>query len=314
MTDSPSTLGPGSTVKNGEVKLLSRLGRGGFGEVFLAQTAAGLKAVKVVDTAIWSENEYQVFNAMLMAEASFLSTLDHPALPKSGGFFAEASRYFLVMDWVKGHTLEEFVSRHGPLNLEEVFSLLGAVIDVLVYLHRECEGVVVFGDLKPANILRTQEGNYRLVDLGLVSKQGSKMSKSIAVFSPNFAAPERTRGGASHPSQDIFSLGATVFFALTGKEPQPNLSSKELERVLTKSLAGDDEGWGGASRHCLEQLLTLVLAALDLEPDGRPKSILSFRQAWERTAEVRKEEVEAREVGGVDEIVRLLYKKNEQGR
>ena len=95
-------MGPGSTIRNGEIKLLSLLGLGGFGEVFLAQTQDGLKAVKVVDTSAWSKSEYQVFNTMLMNEASFLRTLKHTALPRSSGFFAEGSRYFLIMDWSRG--------------------------------------------------------------------------------------------------------------------------------------------------------------------------------------------------------------------
>ena len=309
MARTPEKLKPGDLLKNGEITLLSRLGLGGFGEVFLARTPVGLKAVKVVDTAVWSEKEYQVFNAMLMAEASFLSTLDHPALPKSAGFFAEGKRYFLVMDWVQGQTLESFVEREGPLDLDELLSLVGVLIGVLGYLHRKCEGVVVFGDLKPANIPRTGPGLYRLVDLGLVSRQGTKMSQRYAVFSPKFSAPERARGKASHPSQDIFSLGATCYFALTGREPRTGSSDKELEASMRQRLDQAGQIWGEASVHCLKKLLTLFLGALDPDPHGRPGNVLAFQEAWSRVKEVRERETREVTAGKMDDLMRFLYRK-----
>ena len=305
----PITVGPGSTVRNGEIKLLSRLGLGGFGEVFLAQTAQGLKAVKVVETSTWKENEYRVFNTMLMNEASFLSTLQHPGLPRSAGFFAEGSRYFLVMDWFKGHTLEQHVERCGPLDFDELFGLIGDLVEVLDYLHRRCEGVVVFGDLKPANILRTAPATFGLVDLGLVSRQGTKFSSKIAVFSPSFSAPERARGGESHLLHDIFSLGSTVFFALSGKEPTLGMGEKEKERILRGRFVQGSHDWGKESLHCLKKLMVLVLAAMDRDPDGRPRSILPFKELWQRTKETRLKEMQGRKDGSVDEIVRLLYEK-----
>lgn len=303
-----SELGPGSLVRNGEIKLLSRLGLGGFGEVFLAQTQSGLRAVKVVNTALWSESEYEVFNAMHMSEASFLSTLDHPALPKFADFFAEKSRYFLVMDWVKGQNLEEFVQNEGPLELDDLFGLLGVLTEFLAYLHRRCEGVVVFGDLKPANILRVQSGEYKLVDLGLVTKKGAKLSTKIAVFSPNYSAPERARCKASDPIQDIYSFGATTFFALTGEEPRREYRASELQERIRRGLKRMDCDWGDASMHCLQKLLTLVLAAMDPDPDRRPDKVRTFEIAWQRTKEVRDKELAAQPSQNTDDIVKLLYR------
>ena len=303
-----SELAPGSLVRNGEIKLLSRLGLGGFGEVFLAQTQSGLKAIKVINTALWSESEYEVFNAMHMSEASFLSTLDHPTLPKFVDFFAEKSRYFLDMDWVKGQNLEEFVQNEGPLELDDLFGLLGVLTEFLAYLHRRCEGVVVFGDLKPANILRLKLGKYKLVDLGLVTKKGAKLSTKIAVFSPNYSAPERARCKASDPLQDIYSFGATIFFALTGEEPRPEFRAAELQEKIRRGLKGMDHEWGDASIHCLKKLLTLVLGAMDPDPDRRPNQIRTFEIAWQRVKDVRDKELAALPSQETDDIVKLLYR------
>ena len=300
-------MGPGSTIRNGEIKLLSRLGLGGFGEVFLAQTQSGLKAVKVVDTSDWSKNEYQVFNTMLMNEASFLRTLDHPALPKAHGFFAEGKRYFIVMDWFKGQNLEQFVEREGPLSHDELFGLTGALIKLLGYLHLECEGVVVFGDLKPANVVRTGVGMYRLVDLGLVSQKGTKFSREIAVFSPKYGAPERGKGGAAEPIHDIYSLGATVHFGMTGKVPPNDLTDEQKARLVARTLNQELTDWSGESLRALADLLSLSLAAVDQDPKARPPGIRVFLKSWERCRQAR--EQDTRNKGTVDDIVRHLYGK-----
>ena len=112
-------VGPGSTIRNGQIKLLSRLGLGGFGEVFLAQTQDGLRAVKVVDTSSWSKSEYQVFNTMLMNEASFLRTLDHPALPKAHGFFAEEGVRQLGQQEQKRAKKAKYKARRDCIGAEE---------------------------------------------------------------------------------------------------------------------------------------------------------------------------------------------------
>lgn len=301
-------LGPGTTLKNGEIKLLSRLGAGGFGEVFLAQTEDGLRAVKIVDTEKWSKSEYEVFNTMLMAEASFLSTLSHPVLPGFSELVAEGKRYYLVMEWVKGQDLEQYVHAHGPLPFREAHALIRDLLEGLHYFHRQCEGGVVFGDLKPANVMRVSENEFRLVDLGLASRFEHRLGGRFAIFSPNFSAPERIVGALSHPSQDIYSFGATIFHAVTGQEPTPGCSARDLQKQLRGQADALEGTLGQATLHCWKKFLTLVLACLDPEPEGRPRHVVALEEAWARTDSVLCEEAGDRQPLATDEIVRLLYK------
>ena len=311
MANKPVPIAPGSVLADGNLKILSRLGVGGFGEVFLAQTQSGLKAVKVVETSDWEPEEYQVFNAMFMSEASFLRTLSHPGIPKSDGFFAEGSRYFLIMEWLKGPTLEEYVEREGPLFLDEFMGLVDSLTRVLDYLHVRCERVVVFGDLKPANIVRRESGTYSLCDLGLTSFEGSKMSKKIAVFSPNYSAPERARGGASERSNDIYSLGATVYFALTGREPEKTLQSREQERLVRLALERQSEDWGRVALHQVGNLIILLLACLDPDPNGRPPAIRVLRESWQRARDARDAELSETGSESTDSIMKHLYERKQ---
>ena len=297
----------GDWIGEGSYKLISALGGGGFGKVFLAEGPSGLVAVKVVETSAWSEREYQVFNALLVSEASFLSTLDHPALPKLKAFFAEASRYYLVMEWVSGKSLEQQVRTSQRLPLDEALDMLGQLLDVLGYLHDGCRPPVVFGDLKPANVLRTREGVFRLVDLGLATREGTHLTGSFAVLSPFYSAPERAEGEASERSHDIYSLAATTVFALTGIPPQRHFGGAESS--VRKAIANQDLGHDRVGQRRLEQVLTLLLAGLDPDSATRPRSLQPLREAYERWETVflaeRGARVEKEDPGS---IMRSLYR------
>jgi serine/threonine protein kinase len=298
-----SPIGPGHSLAGGSYRLLSSIGLGGFGEVFLAEGPDGLVAVKAVETAGWSPREYEVFNAMMLSEASFLSTLDHPALPKLRAFFAESSRYYLVMDWVSGRTLEELVAEQGPLPLREAMDMLGQLLRVLDYLHGDCRPPVVFGDLKPANVLRTFDGAYRLVDLGLATREGACLTGGFAVYSPPFGAPELASGQPSSRGHDIYSLSATVLFAIQGGPPRPGRQA-DLDKLLdSHSPVRGQEAW-----QRLGQLLTLLLAALGPQPEGRPTSLEPLCQAWQRWDNAQRAE-DRKEAGQScpESIMRALY-------
>ena len=260
--------------------LVSRLGIGGFGQVFLAESGGELVALKVVDTAGWSENEYRVFNGLIVSEAAFLSNLSHPRLPKLKAFFASGSRYFLAMDWVKGQTLEQLVKMEGPLEYREVLQLLSCLLDLLTHLHCDCQPAVVFGDLKPSNLLRTYDGTYRCVDLGLVTQVGARLNRRFAVFSPNYSAPERALPGKATEAQDVFSLCATLYFAILGEVPSEHSHEAETKARIQKTLSISSSG--RYDSHGVSDLATLLVAGLIPEVSARPSSLKPYSKFMTR--------------------------------
>lgn len=276
-------LSPGDTIDGAGATwtLISSLGVGGFGQVFLAQAEGDLVALKVVNTAGWSENEYRVFNGLIVTEASFLSTLSHPRLPKLRAFFALGSRYFLAMDWVKGQTLEQYVKLEGPLAYREVLRLLACLVDLLSHLHYDCQPAVVFGDLKPSNLLRTYEGSYRCVDLGLVTQMGARLNRRFAVFSPHYSAPERALPGKATASQDVFSLSATLHFAILGEAPTSSSHEMENKVKLQEALWMGD--LSSSERESGSRLASLIVAGMLPEVSARPTSIRPFQKFLART-------------------------------
>lgn len=292
----------GDLVGKGGYKLLSSLGTGGFGEVWLAQGAeAGLVAVKVVDTSVWSKKEYRVFNAMMVSEASFLSTLDHPGVPSLKAFFAEGTRYFLVMDWVQGQTLEERVELDGPLELSESLSFLSSLCGILEYLHHTCSPPVVFGDIKPANVLLAKDGSWRLVDLGLAARVGTRLTGTFAVFSPDYSAPERVQGEASVPAHDVYAMAATFVYALSGRIGPPGPA---LERSVRHAFREGAAHWGEEARRELSKVYSEIVRCLNPSAEQRVRSVRPLSACLQRWSEAHQAE---QGDTGVTSILSSLY-------
>jgi serine/threonine protein kinase len=102
------------------------------------------------------------------------------------------------------------------------------------------------------------------------------------VLTPIYSAPEREEGEASRRSHDIYSLSATVLFAMTGIPPQPALPGNSVETAVRKAVADHDLGHDLVGQRRLEQLLTMLLAGLHPDPRGRPATLEPLREAFER--------------------------------
>jgi hypothetical protein len=135
-------------------------------------------------------------------------------------FFA-GDRYVLVMDWVEGTTLADLLAAsEGPgLRLDDVVHYLGQVAEALDHLHLH-RPPVVHGDIKPANVIVTPEGQAVLVDFG-ISHRGDRTG--TAAGTAGYAAPEVAGGQQPTPASDVFSLAATAFALLTGRPPRPGV-------------------------------------------------------------------------------------------
>src|SRR5207302_5229962 len=132
----------------------------------------------------------------------------------------EQHSWYLVMSFIEGEPLEQYVERMGSsLPVDEALQIGLHLCSVLEYLHNR-QPPIIFRDLKPSNVMRTPEGQLYLIDFGIarIFKQGQSRD-TVALGSPGYAAPEQYGRAQSTPRNDIYSLGATLHHLLSGRDP-----------------------------------------------------------------------------------------------
>ncbi|MHB2017617.1 MAG: serine/threonine-protein kinase [Candidatus Xenobia bacterium] len=199
-----------------------KLGQGGMGAVYLAtqlllHTSVAIKEVRALPHHSIEEQQRQILN-----EACFLSRLSHAGLPRVYDCFVLGESCYLVMDYVTGCTLADYVEAMLP-GEAQVVGWAQQLLDVLGYLHQSTPAVV-FRDLKPSNIMLGADMRLKLIDFGIArfsdpcTGRGTRMVVRGAGM-PGYCALEQCEGLASDPRSDIYALGATLYTLLTRVVP-----------------------------------------------------------------------------------------------
>jgi len=241
------------------------LGGGGMGMVYLAQDhrlANRLCAIKEMVDHFIDPNQRLEANEYFAREADTLAQLKHQAIPAITDRFDDRNRHYLVMEYVEGRNLEEELAAQGnPLSEGLVIDIARQLCDVLAYLHAFTPPIV-YRDMKPSNVMLTPKGRVILIDFG-IARLFKAAGKGTMIGTLGFAPPEQYQGQVD-PRSDIYSLGATLHYVLTGRDPEkfPPFSFppiRDLRPELSANLAG-----------ALDR-------ALSYKADGRPQTIQEFR-------------------------------------
>ncbi len=209
----------------GPYRVLRRLGRGGMGEVLLAERADGLfeqrVAIKLLRRGMASEDVL----ARFARERRILARLEHPHIARllDGGATEDGRPYF-VMELVEGEPITAYCRSRSALVSERVRLLLDAC-DAVAAAHRS---LVVHRDLKPSNVLVTADGNVKLLDFGIAKVLGGDDTGApdvdtrtdLRLLTPAYAAPEQILGEPVTAATDVWALGALAYELLTGTLPQ----------------------------------------------------------------------------------------------
>ena len=212
-----------NTLINQRYRILSQVGKGGFGAVYKAadtQLSNRLVAIKEMSQSSLSPQELLEATETFKREANMLANLTHPHLPRIYEQFSEMGRWYLIMDFIAGETIESYLSHSGgKLPLEKVLDLGIQMCTVLDYLHN-CQPPIIFRDLKPANIMLSPNGHLYLIDFGIARHFKPGQARDTTAFgSTGYAAPEQYGKAQTTPRADIYSLGATLHQLLTGNDP-----------------------------------------------------------------------------------------------
>ncbi len=199
-------------------------GRGGMGAVYQAiDTRIGNRrvAIKEMSQGHLSEQELAHATERFRHEAKLLGSLQHPNLPRVHDAFSEQGRSYLVMEYLEGKTLLQMLRENGARQIpvaqvvEYAFQLCG----VLAYLHQQ-HPPIIFRDLKPANVMVTETGHIYLIDFGIARlfKEGQQKDTTL-LGSIGYAPPEQHGIAQTNQRSDLYALGATLHYCLTGKDP-----------------------------------------------------------------------------------------------
>ena len=278
-------LEPGATLR-GRYEILELVGQGGMGAVYRAsdrRLEGRVCAVKEVLPSLTgsatSDAELEQMSEQFRIEASILSRLDHPNLPKVSDYFSTNNREYLVMDFVDGRTLQEILreqqQRGDFLREHQVLGWANQLMDSLEYMHGQ-NPPVLHRDIKPDNVKVTPHGIVKLVDFGLVKVMQPDDTRTVTVFQGRgtvaYTPLEQYGGDAGYTDvrSDIYSLGATLYHLLSGSPP-----SNAKERFLHPgSLVSLRQFNPSVTPRCERA----VFQALAMHPSERPPDIRAFRE------------------------------------
>lgn len=216
-------------------RIVRHLGSGGMGSVYLAVNTNidQQVAIKVLRPEV-ARNA--ALRARFKQEAEMLCSLDHPGIVKFLNYVETAEGVFLIMEYVKGMTLEDFISKKNGLIVEsKAYPLICEILDAFSYAHSKG---IVHRDIKPANIIIQDDGHIKIMDFGIaqiVSEANVTDSKAI-MGTPAYMSPEQIYGKDIDARSDIYSIGVLIHNMLTGRAPYDStlLTAQEIKRRVVK--------------------------------------------------------------------------------
>ncbi|HLH63619.1 MAG TPA: serine/threonine-protein kinase [Ktedonobacteraceae bacterium] len=261
----------GTELSFGRYRIEKLVAAGGMGAVYRAIDTRFDRpcAVKEMLDDFTTDEERGKAVEWFKREATFLLDLNHPCIPRVRDFFAEGERHYLVMDFIEGRTLAEVLEKEG--NVPGVNGARGVseararswgqqVCSVLTYLHNQ-KPPVIFRDLKPSNIMVTNQDEIKLIDFGIARTVQSQRQSTI-IMTIGYAPPEQLHG-MPEPRSDIYALGATLHKVLTRHDAANNKPSifsfppvrllrpdisPAFEQILMKALAPNlEQRWTSAA-------------------------------------------------------------------
>ncbi len=265
-------------------RVAQQLGHGGFGATYLAKDeslpGSPYCVIKQLRPAASSPHVLQMARDLFKREAKTLGKIgNHPQVPRLLDYFEANQEFYLVQEFISGLTLQQEVKQNGPFSEAGVKQFLSEVLPMLQYIH---SNQVIHRDIKPANLIRrSQDKKLVLIDFGAVKDQvnparaGASEQTALtayAIGTPGYAPPEQMAMRPVYAS-DIYALGVTCIYLLTGKSPKDIDYDPATGELMWLEQVHVSDHFASVLRKMLEvsvrhrfQHANDVLRALDLEP------------------------------------------------
>ena len=264
---------------NNRYEILETLGRGGFGETFLAcdhhLPSARQCVIKHLKPVIEASKTPQWLEDRFAREAAILEELGeaHEQIPNLYAYFNEGKDFYLVQEWIPGSTLQDLQEKRGNLSESEVLKILLEILPILEFIHHRR---IIHRDIKPDNIILRQGDQCPvLIDFGIIKETigtlvnpDGRSAYSVALGTPGYMASEQAAGRPVY-SSDLYSLGLTAIFLLTGKSPQYLSSDPRSGELL----------WQKSAPPVSPEFASILNQSVRYHPRDRFASAKAMRQA-----------------------------------
>jgi serine/threonine protein kinase len=260
----------------GKYQILDRIGRGGMGTVYRAmdQMLQREVAIKVLNAEL---NDPEIARRF-RAEAVTVARLNHPGIATIYELFEHEGQWLMVMEFVRGETLEHMVDRMGPLAPQRAAELCMQALIALAHAHSLG---VVHRDLKPANLMVTDSGTVKIMDFGIARVSGSEHLTGVGFMmgTPAYMSPEQVMGHEIDSRADLYSMGVVFYRLSSGKLP----FTGETPFAMAHSQVHDPPTPLGMQRSDLPAWADqVVIRALAKDREARFQSAVEFYEAFSR--------------------------------
>lgn len=270
--DAAPALAPGDRL--GRYTLLERLGDGGMGVVYKAHDAElhRIVALKVLPPEVCRHPDYlQRFRAEAQAHAR----LNHPNVLTLYSLMELSAGEVLVLEYVEGQTLAQHLRAQGPLSVSEAIRLFVQVLEGVAHVHRRG---VVHRDLKPSNLFVAEDGSVKIMDFGVARILEGDDTNHQATMAGTllYMSPEQINGRGTDFRSDIYTLGVTLFEAITGRLPFERRTDFALMHAHVQESPPRPKDY---ARRIPRELEWVILKAIDKDPARRFQNANEFRVA-----------------------------------
>ncbi|MCC3357518.1 Stk1 family PASTA domain-containing Ser/Thr kinase [Bacillus sp. REN16] len=253
---------------SGRYKILEVIGGGGMANVYLARDVILERdvAIKVLRLDFSNDEE---FIKRFRREAHAATSLAHPNIVSIYDVGEEEDIYYIVMEYVPGQTLKQYIQRNAPLHPKEAINIMLQLTSAITHAH---QNQIVHRDIKPQNILIDHDGTVKVTDFGIaVALSSTTITQTNSVLgSVHYLSPEQARGGMSTRKSDIYSLGIVMFELLTGRVPFEGESAVSIALKHLQSDTPSPKRWNATIPQSVENI---ILKSTTKDPFHRYDSV-----------------------------------------
>lgn len=260
----------------GGYELVQKIGQGGMGLVYRANQVSLDRqvAIKILSKALSENNE---FIKRFEREAKSIGRISHTNLVAVYDFGRFEGLYYMVTEFVEGTNLAKLINEKLVIPAEELLPLMVHCLNGLAHVSQHH---IVHRDIKPDNILITKDGIAKIADFGLakdVSNDTDLTAVGLAMGTPAYMSPEQCMGRKLDVRSDLYSLGVTAYFALTGEKPFTGQSSFE---IMTKQREHMPPPPAQLNPRLPKDISNLVMRMIAKDPHDRYRDAVECRDAW----------------------------------